>query len=539
MDRSQRLKKLEEHLPERFSDKAITDEMARIAGYASRASLLKAIRTEAQCSDGCLRRLPGRIYAWSGPSASLSALTFMSGTSCAGEGPTDNELLWAFLQERLPEEIETLRVLTEVGVKVDGQVRYRIGGKNHLPLDKQKLQHFVREAESIGLLFDGGENERGVNGHIWEVEVSLHQRIIELLDAKKQMKVFKNTMVLRQNNQQVYVLCASAETISQLCRIRRFSTDRGGVNRELSEPHAMKIAQAMNDSKVLWPEAIVATPRGLWDYENGQFRYVPGEFCFVADDGQHRTVALQSGKVEPARMKTLEFTLICPPDLKFQDRLRLTLNQGKRKRPNPNEELAWMYETGQWPSEAWREAYGLVLELNATADSPLHERIGIVTKANLPPRETADGSTEGTTRRLKAKTIHTALRKIVGSARSPLSAFTETERQRIIFDTFRMASETWSGSWCKPGSALASDQKSLAAILTVLADGTHFARIVGHTFTPKAIREAFGYASRFDWSTDVINRYGLSKVIAERLDDAIGRGYNAASRRRAKRRSPR
>ena len=57
-------------------------------------------------------------------------------------------------------------------------------------------------------------------------------------------------------------------------------------------------------------------------------------------------VALQSGTVKPERMKQLQFTLTCPPDLMFQDRLRLTLNQGKRKRPDPNEELAWMHETG-------------------------------------------------------------------------------------------------------------------------------------------------------------------------------------------------
>lgn len=533
MDRGQKLKNLREHLPKRFSYKAVTDEMARIAGYGSRASLLKAFRTEALCHDGCVLRMPGRVYAWNEPDAGLSSLTVMNGTSCAGEGPTDNELLWAFLQERSADELKALRALTNAGMEVEGQLRHRIGGKNHLCLDRQGLRDFVRVSASIGLLFDVGSSEHGINGHIWEVETNLHRRLLDLLDAKGRMKSFPRTMVLHQNRQVVYVLCLDAETVKKLCRIRRFSADRGGVNRELNEPHAMRIALAMNDPEVLWPEAIVATPRGLWGYEEGRFRYVPGEFCFVADDGQHRTVALQSGKVEPERMKLLQFTVICPPDLKFQDRLRLTLNQGKRKRPNPNEELAWMYETGQWPNDAWKEAYGLVLELNAQPTSPLYERIGIVKKAGLQD----DGTEEGSLRRLKAKTIHTALRKIVGSARSPVVSFPEAERRRIIFDTFQMASETWTESWGQPGSALASDQKSLAAILTVLADGTHFARIVGHTFTPRAIREALGYASRFDWSTDAINRHGLAKVIAERLDDAIGRGYNTATRRKSRRSS--
>lgn len=337
-------------------------------------------------------------------------------------------------------------------------------------------------------------------------------------------RIINEVLTSVQREHTIYTFVLQAADLIRLCRVERFGVDEGGVNRLLNHDHVLEIAEVMVDPESLWLEPIIGDLRGDWKYEGGKFTYDDKAYISV-DDGQHRVYALQSNLLNERERSRLAFTVNATQGLDYEHRLKIFRMQKERRPIDPRLDLAQRNVLGDWKSEVDKEAYQLVLELTNNSDSPLKGRVQL-NETDARPYENGSSMENG----LNARGLFASAKTLSGR-RSPLYTFPVAKRAEIIIDTIRLASQVWSSHWDKKSSML-STARGINAVLQLFVLGVNFRAQVGTTFTPNSIRAGLELGSSFDWGSNKAKNQGV-REIANRLDQAIGRGLQNAMKRSA------
>jgi len=317
--------------------------------------------------------------------------------------------------------------------------------------------------------------------------------------------------VLEQHGDKAYNFVLTAEALIALTKVEHFGQDSEGVNRKFNQSHAVKIAEAMLDPRIMWLEPILGDLRGTWTYENGILTYEEGGYISV-DDGQHRRAALEMLNRE--EFKRLSFNVTATLNLPYERRLRIFRMQGNRKQIDARLDLAQRYKLDEWRNAAEKEAYGLVITLNGNPNSPLFGKILLEEQAKRPH--------EGRNRPLgiNAKGLMSTMRMVVGG-RSPLQQLSESKRMEVIMNMIHLAAETWKPAWNSDKHILTT-ARGINAILMLFVSSPNFRGALGDDFSVESLRRALELAKSFDWSSGK-HKNADSAQIVDRINQSIGR----------------
>lgn len=321
----------------------------------------------------------------------------------------------------------------------------------------------------------------------------------------------QNVIVRSHGSDNIYTFTLTAEELLGIARVDRFEeSKREGVNRALDQNHAMEIAEAMLDPELPWLEPILGDLRGQsWTHDEGKRRLEFGDGAYISiDDGQHRLAAL--ALLEPKEVEKLTFTVTVTHGLPLKRRLRIFRMQAKRKKLDPRLDLAQRHRLGDWRSPLDGEAYRLVLALNTEDGSPLKGMIQVTEVAK-----------EGGGETINAKTLHTALRRAIGS-QSPLNELEPAEREDAVRNLVTAASEVWTKAWGSPEHVITAS-RGMSALFSLVVNGPNFRGAMGDDFSLKKLRDALGRAKSFDWSVEKLRGEKTPETV-KRLDAAIHRG---------------
>lgn len=325
--------------------------------------------------------------------------------------------------------------------------------------------------------------------------------------------VIRGVNTLTQGDDVIYNFTCRARELIDLCRVERFGEDANGVNRKYDERHALKIADAMLDRSVLWPEPILGDMAGGWEFDARRRILTAPEGAYVSiDDGQHRFMALQV--LNEAERDRLEFTVQVTIGLSYERRLRVFRRQGERKRIDARLDLAQRHRLGDWKQAVDGEAYELLLLLNSSTTSPLRGAILLDEQQKRPY--------EGRHRPvgINAKGLHSTLRSVLGG-KSPLQALSQEQRTRVVCDMIQLAAETWPNAWNSDQHALTT-ARGINAVLGLLVSSPNFRGTIGDDFRRESLKVAMNHAKTFKWNTGALKNTGVREII-NRLDQAIGR----------------
>lgn len=318
--------------------------------------------------------------------------------------------------------------------------------------------------------------------------------------------------VLTQKNQQIYTFTMSADELARYARVDRFGDSSNGVNRKLDQDHATKIGVAMIDTDSLMLDAICGDLQGDWQLRNGKL--IPnGEDAFLSiDDGQHRWYAVTELLNEQERARW-SFSVVATMGLDYATRLRIFRQQSKRKQIDSKLDLAQRWELDDWKSDAEREAYKLLLELNSDINSPLKGMIilGETVKRSYEHQHRPEG--------INANGLWSSLKSALGKG-SPLFTLSMEKRVEVIRNMIRLASETWPNAW-ESNTHILTTARGINAVLMLMVSSPEFRGVIGSDFKVESLRRGFTYAKRFRWNKEAHKNSGV-KEITEGLNRAIG-----------------
>jgi len=335
--------------------------------------------------------------------------------------------------------------------------------------------------------------------------------------------VIGNVNTLQQREDTIYNFTLSAERLLELCRVERFGIDPNGVNRKYDENHAMEIAEAMLDPKIVWMEPILGDLTGgswIFDPTTRELRGSAEKGYISIDDGQHRFQAL--GVLNATERAKLEFTVQVTIGLSYERRLKIFRMQKERKVIDPRLDLAQRHRLGEWRTDGDREAYELLLKLNSDTTSPLRGVIILEEQEKRPY--------EGRHRPvgINGKGLHVTLRSVMGG-KSPLAALSTPERARVILDTIRLAAQIWPKEW-KSDSHILTTARGINAVLNLYVSSPNFRGVLGDDFSQESIEKALRFAETFKWAASGFTNVGVREIVS-RLDQAIGRNVVAAKKK--------
>jgi hypothetical protein len=332
-----------------------------------------------------------------------------------------------------------------------------------------------------------------------------------------------NVNTLTQRDDTIYNFTLSAESLMEICRVERFGVDPNGVNRRYDENHAMDIATAMLNPTIVWMESILGDLTGgswIYDPENRVLRGSEKGYISI-DDGQHRFMALSV--LNATERTKLEFTVQVTLGLSYERRLKIFRMQKERKVIDPRLDLAQRHRLGEWKTEGDREAYELLLKLNADTTSPLRGVIILEEQDKRPY--------EGRHRPIgiNGKGLHSTLRSVMGG-KSPLAALSSAERARVILDTIRLSAQIWLKEW-KSDSFIITTARGMNALLNLYVSSPNFRGALGDDFSHESIERALRLAETFKWSASGFKNVGVREIVS-RLDQSIGKNQRAAAKAR-------
>lgn len=320
---------------------------------------------------------------------------------------------------------------------------------------------------------------------------------------------------LAQHGTTVYLFTLTGAQIVELGLVERFGEDEHGVNRRLNEEHALAIAEAMQDPRVLWPDPLVTDLRGPWifDPKRGQF-IIDGDSSFCIDDGQHRFTGLTM--IDPAERERITFVIYATQGLTLEERLRLFRAQIERRKIDPRLDKAQRHVLQDWRRPIDGETYDLAKRLNEDPQSPLHEWVILDERSQRvvdgAPRYRLDG--------INGNGLSRAIRGLINS-HAPLHQFDQDTRYTIIRDLLCAAKDTWPTAWASNLHMLRTAH-GIYALFLLLKKGAGFRGLIGEHFSREAFCEALKRAPRFDWKATTW-RNTIPETIAERLNAAIER----------------
>lgn len=327
-----------------------------------------------------------------------------------------------------------------------------------------------------------------------------------------------------QREYRLYTFCLTGRQVLELCRVERFGETPDGVNRKLNEDHAYAIAEAMtHKTDLVWAEALLGDLRGSWMYdaEAGVLTYGDGSYITL-DDGQHRHTAL--GLLNESELASLSFNITVTQDLPYTQRLKVFRMQGQRKPIDARLDLAQRNKLGDWRTDTDRDAYKLLLELNASPHSPLRGML-ILDELVVRPYE-GRHRPEG----INGKGLFDTIKAVIGQ-RSPLNELSVAKRAEVVIHMIAAATVIWPKAW-KSDKHVLTTARGINAVLSLIVKSPNFRGAVGKDFSQESIRNALSLAAAFDWAPSKHRNLGQSKI-AERLDQAMVKGLRAASKQAA------
>ena len=338
------------------------------------------------------------------------------------------------------------------------------------------------------------------------------------------VKVITRVNVHAQHGDKVFTFSLTAEEVMALCRVERFGFDPEGVNRKLDNDHALRISEAMLDHDILWLEPILGDlAGGKWRYDERENSLVGNDDAYVSiDDGQHRWHALSL--LNPLERVHLSFTVSATMGLPFERRLKIFRMQKNRKPLDSRLDLAQRHRLNDWKNAADREAYELVLKLNADTTSPLKGMVVLEEQSKRPY--------EGRHRPvgINAKGLHATLRSVLGTS-SPLSALSPEQRSRVVLTLIQLAADMWPSEW-KSDQHVLTTARGINAILMLVVSSPNFRGAIGDNFSQESLRQGLAWAQSFKWTTSSLRNVSVREIVV-RLDQSIGRNKRGKGQRAA------
>lgn len=260
-------------------------------------------------------------------------------------------------------------------------------------------------------------------------------------------------------------------------------------------------------------DAILGDLKGDWRFEHGKL--IAGEGAYISiDDGQHCRAACEV--LNPEERKRWSFTVNATQGLDYEMRLKIFRQQRMRKHIDSRLDLAQRYCLDEWRSDAQRQAYKLVLQLNSGSSSPLKGMI-ILDETIKRPYEHKH-RIEG----INANGLWTSLTSVMSKG-SPLYALSLEKRAEVASNLIFVASELWSRAWCSKEHVLTT-ARVINAVLKLIVSGPNFRMVVGDDFRVESLCSALELAGKFNWTVKAHKNAGQDEMTAS-LDEMIGRAY--------------
>lgn len=311
--------------------------------------------------------------------------------------------------------------------------------------------------------------------------------------------------VLQQKEHQIFSFVMSAGELAQFARVERFGDSSNGVNRMLNEKHALDIAVAMTAENSLLLDAICGDLQGNWTVLHGRLVPLDETAVLSIDDGQHRWYAVTELLNEQERARW-SFSVVATMGLDYETRLRIFRQQSKRRRIDAKLDLAQRHELDDWRSDAEREAYKLLLQLNSDTNSPLK---GMIVLDETPRRSYEhQHRVEG----INASGLWRSLKSAMGKG-SPLYSLSVEKRVEVVRNMIRLASETWPTAWESPNHILTT-ARGINAVLMMMVSSPEFRGVIGNDFRVESLRVGFNHAKRFRWNKEQHKHSDIREITA-------------------------
>ena len=311
--------------------------------------------------------------------------------------------------------------------------------------------------------------------------------------------------VLQQKEEKIFSFVLSADDMARHGQVERFGDSSNGVNRMLNEKHAMDIAIAMIESDSLMLDAICGDLQGNWAVRHGKLVALDETAVLSIDDGQHRRYAVTELLNEQERARW-SFSIVATMGLDYETRLRIFRQQSKRRRIDAKLDLAQRHALGEWKTDAEREAYNLLLQLNADPNSPLKGMIILdeTTKRSYEHQHRPEG--------INASGLWRSLKSAMSKG-SPLFSLSVEKRVEVVRNMIRLASETWPTAWESPSHILTT-ARGINAVLMMMVSSPEFRGVIGNDFTVESLRKGFEHAKRFRWNKEQHKHSGDKEITA-------------------------
>lgn len=319
--------------------------------------------------------------------------------------------------------------------------------------------------------------------------------------------------VVHQRDVEIFTFVLTADQLVEVARVERFGESSDGVNRKYDEQHAIEIAEAMLKPDTVMLDSICGDLRGDWQVKSGKL--VPGKGAFLSiDDGQHRLGACNV--LNPEERERWSWPVVATKGLDYEQRLKIFRQQKLRKSMDSRLDLAQRHRLNDWNTDAERQAYLLVLQLDSTPNSPLKDMIILEETVRRPyeKQHRAAG--------VNANGLWASLKSVM-SKRSPLYVLSVEKRAEVALNMIHVASEVWPKAWRSQEHVLTT-ARGINAVLSLIVSGPSFRMIIGEDFRVESLRAALELAAKFNWTVKAHRNVGQREMTLK-LDAAIGNAY--------------
>lgn len=291
-----------------------------------------------------------------------------------------------------------------------------------------------------------------------------------------------------QKDTRVYSFVLTAEQLLAVARVDRFGQSSDGVNRKFDERHALRIAEAMTQPGTVLLDAICGDLKGHVQFDGTRIVFNAGAYLSI-DDGQHRFAALDL--LNPEEQARWSFQIMATMGLDYEARLRIFRQQSRRKPIDARLDLAQRHRLDDWNSDAEREAYSLVLQLNSDPDSPLKGMIILdeTTRRPYEHQHRAQG--------INASGLWQSIKSTMSKG-SPLYPLSIEKRAEVARNMIRIASEVWPNAWNSQDHIL-STARGINAVLMLIVSSPEFRAVIGDDFRVESLRDGLVLAKSFKW----------------------------------------
>ncbi len=319
--------------------------------------------------------------------------------------------------------------------------------------------------------------------------------------------------MIHQRDVEIFTFVMTGDQLLEFGLIERFGESSDGVNRKYDEDHALEIAEVMVQPDTVMLDSICGDLKGEWMVERGKLIPGPGAQLSI-DDGQHRFGACSLLNAE--ERARWSWPVVATQGLDYERRLQIFRQQKKRKPIDGRLDLAQRHRLGDWRTDAERQAYQLVLQLNSTPNSPLKDMIILEETVRRPYEK--QHRTEG----VNAAGLWSRLKSIMSKG-SPLYALTLEKRAEVALNMIMVASEVWAKAWRSDGHILTT-ARGINGVLALIVSGNHFRTVIGDDFRVESLRDALSLGSKYNWTVKAHLNVS-QREITQKLDEAIGRAH--------------